>query len=365
MRCPSQSQLVLPTKLYVPCDLYGLFVVEPLQLDASIDGWTIVSLAMMRAFVFIALNFSIQVLYVVRIHRMSVDMQDQQWCHEHSCMQVVCVFVFGISICSELRGCADFLLLVVRCPASGSGYAGIGDGPDRPQRHGAVLSQEAVERPGGLRARIANWAKRSSAVDQTRVWTLGSLDHRWKAVCFLFVGVPRVVICCLLANSGARFIVRSPDIIVDTVAVLFVVDVAAFMYSAFTTNAVKQQLEMVQPLECYPCNTRRLVSFLFVNFAYPVLLVCFSVAVVWCSREGCRKSEDFEARPHTMSFMLGSQMFVQQCTTSLDVIQSGRRIQWQSAHPATVPGLWVKSPHGCLLGFLSNANVFQQSQEHQ
>ncbi|CAK0823517.1 unnamed protein product [Prorocentrum cordatum] len=228
----------------------------------------------------------------------------------------------GISICSELRGCADFLLLVVRCPASGSGYAGIGDGPDRPQRHGAVLSQEAVERPGGLRARIANWAKRSSAVDQTRVWTLGSLDHRWKAVCFLFVGVPRVVICCLLANSGARFIVRSPDIIVDTVAVLFVVDVAAFMYSAFTTNAVKQQLEMVQPLECYPCNTRRLVSFLFVNFAYPVLLVCFSVAVVWCSREGCRKSEDFEARPHTMSFMLGSQMFVQQCTTSLDVIQS-------------------------------------------
>jgi ABC-type uncharacterized transport system permease subunit len=131
--------------------------------------------------------------------------------------------------------------------------------------------------------------------DKTHVWTLDSMSHGWKAVCLLFVGIPRFLICCLLAKAGAGYIVRSDQIIVDTVAVLFVVDIATFIYSAFTTNAVKQQLEMVQPVEWRPSNTRRFVSFLFVNFVYPVLLVCFSVAFVWFSRQACHKGEDFQS----------------------------------------------------------------------
>jgi hypothetical protein len=287
-----------PEKLHVPCDLYGLFVAEPLQLDASIDGWTIVFLAMIRAFFFISLNFIIQMLYVVRIHRMNMKVQDKPQCsNEHPYMQMICVFVFGISIFSELRGCVDFLALVVRCPVSraGGGYLGIGRGSDGSHGHGAVLSQEIAERPSGFRARVANWAKRSSVLDKTHIWTLDSMSRGWKAVCLLFVGVPRVLICCLLAKAGAGYIVRSPQIIVDTVAVLFVVDVATFIYSAFTTNAVKQQLEMVQPVEWRPSNTRRFMSFLFVNFAYPVLLVCFSVAFVWLSRQACDEGEDFQS----------------------------------------------------------------------
>jgi hypothetical protein len=287
----------------VSCDLYGLFVAEPLQLDASIDGWTIVFLAMIRSFFFIALNFTIQMLYVVRVHHAARAMQGQQCTNEQSYMQVVCVFVFGISICSELRGCVDFQALVVRCPVSGvgSGYMVIGRGSDVSNGHGAVLSQERVERPSGerasgFRARIANWVKRSSVIDdKTHVWTLDSMSHGWKAVCLLFVGIPRFLICCLLAKAGAGYIVRSDQIIVDTVAVLFVVDIATFIYSAFTTNAVKQQLEMVQPVEWRPSNTRRFVSFLFVNFVYPVLLVCFSVAFVWFSRQACHKGEDFQS----------------------------------------------------------------------
>merc|ERR1712176_1532126 len=90
-------------------------------------------------------------------------------------------------------------------------------------------------------------------------------------------GIPRFLICCLLAKAGAGYIVRSDQIIVDTVAVLFVVDIATFIYSAFTSNA------------------RRFVSFLFVNFVYPVLLVCFSVAFVWFSRQACHKGEDFQS----------------------------------------------------------------------
>lgn len=281
-----------PEKLHVPCDLYGLFVAEPLQLDASVDGWTIIFLVMTRAFFFIALNFIIQMLYVVKIHRLSVDSQSEpREEQERFYMQVVCVFVFGISIFRELRDCIDFLALVVRCPVSrDGGYQGIGRGSDGSRRHGAVLSQE---RPSGtfkFHDKFLSWATRRSS--KTHVWTLGSMSYSWKVVCLLFVGMPRILFCSLFAKVGAGFIVRSPDIIIDTVGVLFVVEIGTFMYNAFTTNAVKQQLEQLQPIEWFPSNARRLAAFLFVNFAYPLLLICFSVAVVWYSRKACGEHED-------------------------------------------------------------------------
>jgi hypothetical protein len=275
-----------PEKLHLPNDLYGLFVAEPLQLDASVDGWTIIILVMTRAFFFIVLNFIIQMLYVVKIHRLSVDLDP--CVQERFYMQVVCVFVFGISIFRQLRDCIDFLALVVRCPvARDGGYRGIGRGADGLHRHGAVLSQE---RPSGTSS-ILNWARRRES-SKTHVWTLGSMSYSWKVVCIMFVGMPRILFCSLFAKVGAGFIVRSPEIIIDTVGVLFVVEIGTFMYNAFTTNAVKQQLEQLQPIEWYPSNARRLAAFLFVNFAYPVLLICFSVAVVWYSRKSCGEHED-------------------------------------------------------------------------
>ena len=168
-----------PEKLHVPCDLYGLFVAEPLQLDASVDGWTIILLVMTRAFFFIALNFIIQMLYVVKIHRLSVDSQSEPCAREQErfYMQVVCVFVFGISIFRELRDCIDFLALVVRCPVSpDGGYRGIGRGSDGSHRHGAVLSQE---RPSGTSS-ILSWVRRRSS--KTHVWTLGSMSYSWKVL---------------------------------------------------------------------------------------------------------------------------------------------------------------------------------------
>jgi len=274
----------------VPCDLYGLFVAEPLQVSVSIDGCTIVFPAMIRAFLFMAMTFTVQFLCVVRIHHMSMKMQGQECSHEHSYMQVVCVFMFGMCIFSELRGCVDFLALVARCPVyrGGWGYTGIGSESDWWHGHGAMLSQWRVEHSCGCGARVANWVTRSS-------WTLDSMGYGWKAVCLVFVGLPRVLICCLFAKVGVGFIVRSPQIIVDTVAMLFVVNIATFIYTFFTTNEVKQQMETVKPVEWYASNTRRITSFLFVNFAYPVLLVCLSVAVVWFSRQACDEGEDFQS----------------------------------------------------------------------
>jgi hypothetical protein len=252
-------------------------------------------LVMTRAFFFIALTFMIQMLYVVKIHRRSVQLQSEpDVLEERFLIQVVCVFVFGISIFRELRDCIDFLELVVRCPVSRDvGYQSIGHGSDGSHRHGAVLSQESPqERPSGTnwKSNILNFARTRSS--KTHVWTLGSMSYSWKVVCLLFVGVPRILFCSLFAKVGAGFIVLSPDIIIDTVGVLFVVDIGEFMYNAFTTNAVKQQLEQLQPIEWYPSNARRLAAFLIMNFAYPVLLVCFSVAVVSYSRKDCSEHDN-------------------------------------------------------------------------
>jgi hypothetical protein len=118
------------------------------------------------------------------------------------------------------------------------------------------------------------------------------MSHSWKMTCLLFVGLPRALICCMFAKVGAGFIVRSPQVIVDTMAVLFVVDIATFIYNAFTTNVVKQQLELARPLEWHPSNLRRFMSFVCVNLAYPMLVVLFSVAMVWFSRQACNDGDD-------------------------------------------------------------------------
>lgn len=290
---PSSGAGTVAESLSVPCDLYGLFVAEPLQLDRHVDGWLIVLLVMIRAFLFIALNFTIQMLYVVRIHKLSVEMQGEQCRHKTAYMQVICVFVFGISIFRELRNCVDFMVLVYRSPVSRNrGYVGIGNG-DGSHRHGAVLHEENK----GPTASILSWARRRSLLSKTHTWTLGSMTYSWKCTCFLCVGLPRLLIGLLFAKVGAGFIVRAEerDIIIDTVAVLFVVDIGTFMYNAFTTNSVKQQVERAKPVEWFPSNTHRVLAFVFVNFAYPVLLIAFSIAAVWYSRKACDPSEDFQS----------------------------------------------------------------------
>eukprot|EP00931_Biecheleriopsis_adriatica_P015598 TRINITY_DN11828_c0_g1_i1.p1 TRINITY_DN11828_c0_g1~~TRINITY_DN11828_c0_g1_i1.p1 ORF type:complete len:355 (+),score=66.44 TRINITY_DN11828_c0_g1_i1:44-1066(+) len=289
-----------PEKLSVPCDLYGLFLAEPLQLDVHVDGWIIFFLEMARCVFFVMANFGIQLLYVTRIHHLNRRNEGAQCRPENPYMQLVCVFVFATSTFKELRSCSDLFDLLLRCPVNeknGYIHLGVGGGSDDRHRHGAVLHAEGEEQKGqrGLTERLVQWAKVYRSGQKQHVWTLTSMSNKWKAVCVVFVALPRIVLCLLLLKVASGFIVRSSEenMVVDTVAALFIVDIGTFMYNAFTTNTVKQNLERMPPLELHSSNCVKLLNFFLVNFMLPFLTVAFSIGVVWYLRQTCPQEADF------------------------------------------------------------------------
>eukprot|EP00441_Pelagodinium_beii_P036705 CAMPEP_0197627466 /NCGR_PEP_ID=MMETSP1338-20131121/6077_1 /TAXON_ID=43686 ORGANISM="Pelagodinium beii, Strain RCC1491" /NCGR_SAMPLE_ID=MMETSP1338 /ASSEMBLY_ACC=CAM_ASM_000754 /LENGTH=325 /DNA_ID=CAMNT_0043198201 /DNA_START=78 /DNA_END=1055 /DNA_ORIENTATION=- len=294
----AQAAQIASEKLQVPCDLYGLFVVEPLQLNVHVDGWIIFFLELARTLFLVAVNFSIQLLYVSRIHHLNRRNDGAQCGKENPYMQLVCVFVFTTSIFKELRSCGDLFELLLRCPVrENNGYInlGVGGGSASQQSHGVVLHAEGdVQPPKGFTDRLVQAAKLYRSGSKQHVWTLGSMTNLWKIFCLFFVAVPRSIICLLLLKVASGFVVRSSEetMVVDTVAALFIVDIGNFMYNAFTTNAVKQHLERMPALELQPSNCVRLMNFFLVNFMLPVVTIVFSVGIVWYLRQHCGPQAD-------------------------------------------------------------------------
>mmetsp|Transcript_48712 Transcript_48712/g.87505 ORF Transcript_48712/g.87505 Transcript_48712/m.87505 type:complete len:305 (+) Transcript_48712:85-999(+) len=284
--------------LSVPCDLYGLFVAEPLQLNVRVDGYVIFFLEMTRTIFFLVVNFGIQLLYVTKIHKINRQNEGAQCEPKKAFLQLVCIFVFATSIFKELRNCIDFLDLLIRCPVKDvDGYVrmGVGGGSEGNQ-HGAVLYNESdPATAGGFRDRLYKLAKLYRSETKEHVWSLGSMTYLWKLVCIVLVGLPRIVLCLLLLKVASGFIARSSQesMIIDTVAALFISDIGTFMFHAFTTNSVKNNLRRMPALELASNNCARLVAFLLVNFVLPIITVVLSGAIVWFLRRQCAADQDF------------------------------------------------------------------------
>eukprot|EP00439_Symbiodinium_sp_Y106_P059300 s1686_g8.t1 len=83
------------------------------------------------------------------------------------------------------------------------------------------------------------------------------------------------------------------SMVIDTVAALFISDIGTFMFHAFTTNSVKNNLRRMPPVEFTSNNCARLLSFFLVNFVLPIITVGLSVAMVWYLRSHCGPDQDF------------------------------------------------------------------------
>eukprot|EP00439_Symbiodinium_sp_Y106_P030142 s5773_g3.t1 len=198
--------------LQVPCDLYGLFVAEPLQLNVRIDGYVIFFLEMIRTVFFLAVNFGIQLMYVTRIHKINRQNEGAQCEPRKAYLQLVCIFVFATSIFKELRNCTDFLDLLIRCPVRESdGYVRVGVGGGCDGKHGAVLHSECEPPSSSFRDRLSKLARLYRCEQKDHLWSLGSMTGLWKLVCVIFVALPRIVLCLLLLKVASGFIARSTE----------------------------------------------------------------------------------------------------------------------------------------------------------
>ena len=102
-------------------------------------------------------------------------------------------------------------------------------------------------------------------------------------MCILFAAIPRMLICLLLGFIGAIYIGRSESqeaMLLNTLAVLFVLDIDDAIYNVFTSGSLKVHMEHIKPIILHPTNNDRLIAFFFASFIFPVLVVALSVVIV-------------------------------------------------------------------------------------
>jgi hypothetical protein len=286
-----QSQINAPETFHLPCDLYGLFVAEPLQLNADVDGHVIVALVMFRLCFFVVVNYVIQMLYIGRINKLALDLEGNQCDNTHMYMQLVCVFVFTTSIFREFRDALNLAHLLIRAPTEQ--YQTIDT------QHGAVLlaheDRLAGKGTSSFVDKLSSWQRSRSEFNVERKWTLDAMSKGWKVGCLLLLVFPRMMVTLLLTKVGTGFIVRASEefMIADTVAALFIVEIDHFIYHAFTTHAVQQQLEGMKTLKVQFSNLYRVSNFFSVNFLCPLGILIFTFSVVWSARLVCAEEESF------------------------------------------------------------------------
>eukprot|EP00930_Biecheleria_cincta_P104930 TRINITY_DN97421_c0_g1_i1.p1 TRINITY_DN97421_c0_g1~~TRINITY_DN97421_c0_g1_i1.p1 ORF type:complete len:371 (-),score=50.01 TRINITY_DN97421_c0_g1_i1:190-1302(-) len=286
-----EPELSGPVTLRVPCDLYGLFVAEPLQLNVQVDGHMVVGIEIARLTMFMIGSMLTQLTLIAQLHHISVEHHGNQCLPTHPYVQMTCVGVFGLMMLQEILDGIDFAKMLWKCPVSEAEYLP----PDAAQMatvvegQGALLRMQPQRKSVGLLSRLANGARwRRKPPTDEHVWTLTSMSSVWWRVCLLFAAL-RLGISVLMMIVGAGYISRADkyQIILQTVNTFFIVNVPTLLFNACSSRAVKEHLQKMKGLEIQPTQAENWLGLLLDHVIYPILLFAFVLGSVWSARSKC------------------------------------------------------------------------------
>ena len=74
--------------------------------------------------------------------------------------------------------------------------------------------------------------------------------------------------------------VGKEEMLLNTLSVLFVLNIPLSLYSVFTGALIKNRMQDVKPITTHPTNNERLFSFIFASVIYPIVVVACSGCIV-------------------------------------------------------------------------------------
>jgi len=279
-------------ELTVPESLYGMALAEPLALNLKHDGCLIFIIEFIRTYCMLALNYVIQGLFLYEIAQVVQDHYGDGCTDEHLYLQLMCVFVFEVSIFHEFRNSCDLFCLLWHAPSSkyeqankhaydrilGLG-ANVGNSPG-----GAILADEA-----GSTGRFGKAFRtfRPPAHPDIKPWTLRGFSRLYKVWSTLIIAVPKLALDLLLAMYGSEYIAKSGDreaMIQNTLAVNFVLQVDRILYQAFTSEHTKASLSHMDPVIREVSNRVRFMTWAMNTVVYPLIVLTGTFAIVFYSK---------------------------------------------------------------------------------
>jgi hypothetical protein len=279
--------------------------VIPLQLNREFDGTLLVIAELLRTWFLLLVTYAVQLLFLYEIAQID---EAKKWevNTELRSLNLVCVFIFMVQIFQEFHACKDLFHVLIKCPHKHSERSVYQQLMPRPctdiasprnheQQHGAILEEETspAKRAADQCAafyvmnHMTSYMKKlypgKAPEDVFILWTLDDMTLGWKFCCIVFAAIPRFIICLLCGYIGAIYIGRSESkeaMLLNTLAVLFVLDIDESIYNVFTSGSLKVHMENVKPIVLHPTNNERLISFVFASFIFPVLVVALSWLIV-------------------------------------------------------------------------------------
>lgn len=268
----------------IPATLYGMVLLEPKYLSLKTDGSFIWIFENLRIWCLLLLNYVVQALFVCELARLQ-PAEAMSCSNSVALLQFACLFVYEVSMVSELRGSFDIFQILWNATPLGNvnsveNYILVNTG--RKTQTGAIMTHDcnAVARQNeGLFDKLKR--TRQKVLSPTRKnWSLNHISKCYKFGMFLLVAVPRLALCLILCWIGARYIMGSPDaetLILNTLACEFVVGIDELIYMAFTSPPLQENVENAESVTVKIGNADRMIIW-FCNIM--LVAVVFTVCVV-------------------------------------------------------------------------------------
>merc|ERR1719230_1734884 len=105
-------------------------------------------------------------------------------------------------------------------------------------------------------------------------WNLDGMTKSFKVYCMCCVALPKLLIAVILSLIGGMYIKLTSSVenlVLNTLAVNFVVDIDEFLYQAFTSDATKGNLDNMKTLQVDVDNNTRFWLWVTTTCIHPLL----------------------------------------------------------------------------------------------
>lgn len=266
-------------ELCTPTTLSGVALAVPLQLDRKADGNFIYFIEMGRVYALLLVSYALTLFLLLSLWEVALDgvgADDYECVHGKLKVQFACVFLYEASIFGTLLKDIDFLRLILNAQDPGSaGHLSLASSKEH---HGAVL----IEEKKGHMSSVMNKFRPAPPPDMPE-WNFHGMNTAYRAFCVVLLGLPKICFTAALGFLGALFILgcdNIADIVLNAMAVNFVLEVDTVLYESFISGGTKGAIEHMKSVEIEVTQGQRVFSWLVSTVFYPLITLTITLYMV-------------------------------------------------------------------------------------
>jgi len=239
------------------------------------------------------LNYLVTSLLLFQIWKMNEQSAVAECSGRLMLLEVGCVFLFEVRMLVDVRKCFSIMHLLWAAPspvpaitnsANSFGHRYMSTRSNSPKA-GAILAKEPQEE--SMIFRMYRKVRGGSDNNHGSQWKLDGISRAYRTWCMVTVAIPALVLSIILGYLGGIYIMRSAndgEMLTNTLAVVFVAEIEEFLYAAFTSDAMRYNLENMQPVDIDLTNRQRLAHWFACSILYPAMTMCVAALVVHHAR---------------------------------------------------------------------------------